>query len=134
MLRYSPCEAENKELEIGGGGTGKDSPIVYPCHAAKRSKHRDVQACFQAGESRYLQGIRARCGCDAGSGSQVLERPFFKNRISRPSRKENLLYGKIGDEAQEEDGRERANGNAGEGPKITKKTRRSTVGGMRVFE
>jgi hypothetical protein len=38
----------------------------------------------------------------------VWVRPFFKNRISLPSRKENLLYGKIGDEAQEEDGRERA--------------------------
>src|SRR6266852_8467865 len=97
MVRYSSCEVEDKELEIGGGGArkrkDKDSPIVYPCHAAKRSKHRDVRACFQAGESRSLQGIRARYGCDANSGSQV-ERPFFKNGINRPSRKENLLYGK----------------------------------------
>ena len=46
------------------------------------------------------------------------ERPFFKNRMSRPSRKENLLYGEIGDDAQER--RKGAGGGAGEGPEITK--------------
>jgi hypothetical protein len=55
---------------------------------------------FRLDESRYLQGIQARYGCDASSGSQEWERPFFKNRISRPGRKENLLYEKIGGEAQ----------------------------------
>ena len=133
MLRYSPCEAENEELEIGGGGTGKTHPLFFHVTQPNVPSTEMFRLVFRL-ESQGIFKV-SELGVDAMQvpGVKCWRGHSFKNRISRPSRKENLLYGKIG-EAQEEDGRERASGNAGEGPKITKKTRRSTGRGDAGFE